>query len=133
MRSPRESCPHCKRPYLETTNEQRTRSRDYPGLEKEAVKDISEMNRSCTRIFVFLSAQEPYEWVSGDALRNVLNGGDGPRRARQLNEEFAIPLDRRMMKQEGGRRQAYYRISPEYLLAATRVAQEESFNQGQLI
>ena len=77
MKSPRQSCPHCKRPYLETDNEQRTREGNHPGLEKEAIKDIEEMNRSCTRIFEFLRSREPYDWVSGDDLRNVLNGGDG--------------------------------------------------------
>lgn len=126
MKSPRQSCPHCKRPYLETDNEQRTREGNHPGLEKEAIKDIEEMNRSCTRIFEFLRSREPYDWVSGDDLRNVLNGGDGPRRVRQLNEEFAIPIDRKMYKPEDGRRQAYYRISPGWFT-------KETFEQGQLV
>jgi len=126
MKSPRQSCPHCKRPYLETDNEQRTREGNYPGLEKEAIKDIEEMNRSCTRIFEFLRSREPYDWVSGDDLRNVLNGGDGPRRVRQLNEEFAIPIDRKMDKPEDGRRQAYYRISPKWFI-------KETFEQGQIV
>jgi len=126
LESPRHSCPTCKRPYLETSNEQRTRYEDHVGLEKQAVKDIEEMNRSCVRIFEYMKAQPVYDWVSGDELRNVLNGGDGPRRVRQLNEEFAIPIDRRMHKPEDGRRQAYYRITPSWFTA-------ESFEQGQLI
>jgi len=126
LESPRRSCPTCKRPYLETSNEDRTRYGDHVGLEKQAVKDIEEMNRSCVRIFEYLKARRVYDWVSGDELRNVLNGGDGPRRARQLNEEFAIPLDRMMRKPEDGRRQAYYRISPEWFTTQT-------FEQGQLI
>ncbi len=126
MRSPRMSCPHCKRPYLETDNQERARSGDYPGLEKEAVKDIEDMNRTCVRVFEYLKTREPYDWVSGDQLRDVLNGGDGPRRVRQLNEEFGIPIDRRMHKPEDGRRQAYYRITPNWFL-------EETFEQGQLV
>lgn len=126
LQSPRHSCPHCKRPYLETSNEERTRSKDHRGLEKQALKDVEEMNRSCVRIFEFMKSRTIYDWVSGDDLRNVLNGGDGPRRVRQLNEEFGIPIDRRMHKPEHGRRQAYYRISPDWFNA-------ESFEQGQLI
>ena len=57
MRSPRLSCAHCMRPYLQTDNEERARSGDDPGLEKEAVKEIEDMNRTCVRVFEYLKTR----------------------------------------------------------------------------
>jgi hypothetical protein len=50
-------------------------------------------------------------WVSRDRLSRELNGGDGARRARQLRDEFGVPIEVEMRKEKGMSRQAMYRIA----------------------
>ena len=49
-------------------------------------------------------------WVSRDRLSRELNGGDGARRARQLRDEYGIPIEVTMHASPNGTRQAYYRL-----------------------
>lgn len=106
-------CPTCQRPFKKLSNEQRARTgvARSTGVEHEAARSLSDLSNACRKVHDYLlQAKALGQWTSGDQLRAVLNGGDGPRRARQLRDEFAVPIETKMMKLPNQRRQAYYRI-----------------------
>ena len=112
-----ESCPTCKRPFKKLTNEQRARS-NHQGTEHQAAKSLGDLNQACSKVYDLLrsasSASFRDSWVSAQELRDLLDGGDGPRRARQLREEFAVPVESQMRTNHVGRKMAYYKIDESY-------------------
>ena len=52
-------------------------------------------------------------WVSRDELSEVVCGGDGARRARELRE-CGVPIEAKMMNVKGFPRQAWYRLDIDY-------------------
>ena len=133
LNDPGKCCPTCKRPWKKLTNTQRARSGDYPGQEKEAAKSLGNLAPTCKRIHEFLvsraeryPASHPEGWVSSQELRNHING-DGPRRARQLRDEYGVPVETRMETRDG-RTLAYYRISNPGYLSQVDVNVEEPYD-----
>ena len=112
-----EACPTCKRPFKKLNNDQRARSR-HQGLEHEAAKQLGDMNRSCETVYKCLkdasTASFRSPWVSATELRDLLEGGDGPRRARQLREEFGVPVESKMRVTPAGKKMAYYTIDASF-------------------
>lgn len=108
-------CHSCMRPFKKLKNEERARSNAGTGHEKQVARSLSDMTGACKTVYDFLlfKKNNPLmeDWVSSTKLRELLNGGDGPRRARQLRDEWAIPIEVKMNKQPGMNRQAYYRIT----------------------
>ena len=110
-------CPTCKRPFKKLTNEQRARTSSpaTTGHENVVAKSLGDMGPACMKIHELLM-EESYlplsgGWVSRDRLSQELNGGDGARRARQLRDEFGVPIEVKMGKEKGSSRQAMYRIA----------------------
>jgi hypothetical protein len=78
------------------------------------------MGKACNTIYELLLKAKRIGngWVSRDRLSRELNGGDGARRARQLRDEYGVPIEVKMVIDENGRRQAYYQIvGPAYFEA----------------
>jgi hypothetical protein len=110
-------CPTCKRPWKKLTNEQRARTSSpaATGHENVVAKSLGDMGPACKKVHDLLK-EESYlllsgGWVSRDRLSRELNGGDGARRARQLRDEFGVPIEVEMRKEKGMSRQAMYRIA----------------------
>ena len=112
-----DACPTCKRPFKKLTNEQRARTA-HQGTEHEAVKHLGDMTATCSKVYDLLreASTDSFRnsWVSAEELRNLLNGGDGPRRARQLREEFGVPVESKMRVRPDGKKMAYYNIAASY-------------------
>ena len=114
-------CPTCHRPFEHLKNEQKART-GQDGLEHEAAKSLEDVSGSCEKIYdllayhlhLYLTEDIGDGWVSGDQLRQALSGGDGPRRCRQLSEEYGVVIERKMDSKEGVRRQAYYRLGDDH-------------------
>jgi hypothetical protein len=115
-------CPTCKRPWKKLTNEQRARTNSpgATGHENVVAKSLGDMGPACKKVHELLKTHRTLAfegrglfdgWVSRDELSRELNGGDGARRARQLRDEFGIPIEVKMGKEKGMSRQAMYRIA----------------------
>ena len=102
-------CHSCMRPFKKLKNEERARSYAGTGHEKQVANKLPDMSRACKIVYDYLESYHG-SWISSTKLREILNGGDGPRRARQLRDEWAIPIEVKMQKEPGKNRQAYYRI-----------------------
>tara|TARA_R110002020_G_scaffold246713_3_gene460596 strand:+ start:1645 stop:2061 length:417 start_codon:yes stop_codon:yes gene_type:complete len=118
----KDKCPTCQRPYKQLTSSQRARSNAGTGHEKQVAKSLGDMSGACNAIHELLKFRRTTisgdGWVSRDRLSRELNGGDGARRARQLRDEYGIPIEVKMVANDNGRRQAYYRIvEPDYFKA----------------
>ena len=115
-----DKCPTCQRPYKKLANHERARSNVGTGHEQQVARSLGDMGKACQAIHeLLLKAQRIANgWVSRDRLSRELNGGDGARRARQLRDEYGVPIEVKMVVDESGRRQAYYRIAePAYFEA----------------
>jgi len=114
-------CPHCKRPYKKIKSSQRARSNIGTGHEKQVARSLGDMGPACEKIYQRLKSDYNLcmdgmgmfdGWVSRDSLNNELNGGDGARRARQLRDEFGLPVEIEMREADRLRpRQAWYRLA----------------------
>ena len=110
-------CPTCKRPWKKLTNEQRARTNSpgATGHENVVAKSLGDMGPACRKVHELVKFRSGTisgdGWVSRDRLSRELNGGDGARRARQLRDEFGIPIEVKMGKEKGMSRQAMYRIA----------------------
>lgn len=104
-----EACPTCLRPFKKLKDEQRARSGVGTGNEKIAAKQLKNTGTACDRIYEYLKIKG--DWASGNELRDALGGGDGPRRARQLRDEYAIPIEIKIEDRKGYRKQAWYRLA----------------------
>ena len=110
-------CPTCKRPWKKLTNEQRARTNSpgATGHENVVAKSLGDMGPACRKVHELLKFRSGTisgdGWVSRARLSRELNGGDGARRARQLRDEFGIPIEVKMGKEKGMSRQAMYRIA----------------------
>tara|TARA_Y100001938_G_scaffold142981_1_gene215054 strand:+ start:546 stop:896 length:351 start_codon:yes stop_codon:yes gene_type:complete len=109
-------CPTCQRGWEKLNNHQRIRTNveKASGMEFAAIKKLGDTTGSCRTVYEYLMEKD-HRWVSGDELRTLVNG-DGPRRARQLRDEYGVPVATKMMRPPGERRQAYYRIVDNGLL-----------------
>jgi len=114
-----EHCPTCLRPYKPLSASQRARRGDYPGREREAAEGATEAqySKSCRQVLDYLRFRWRSEqrglgdgWVSATHLRFILDGGDGPRRARQLRDEWGWPIEVEMRTNP---RQAWYRLTAD--------------------
>ena len=109
-------CDECKRPWVETRPEQRARRGDHPGVEHQAAAELGDPAEACKRVLIALrgachfEAGNPGGWVSAKTLRIVAGGGDGPRRARQLRDEYRWPIEVEMRTNP---RQARYRLTDD--------------------
>ena len=108
----REACPTCKRPFKQLASHERARAGDHPGVEREAARAFPSNGSACQAILDALVElpEYPGSWVSARQLRDVLGGGDGPRRARQLRDEYGWPVE--VEFRSGPPRQAWYRLDP---------------------
>ena len=111
-------CPTCKRPFKKLANHERARSNFGTGHENEVARSLGDMGNACKKVHGLLKCRKATiagdGWVSRDRLSRELNGGDGARRARQLRDEFGIPIEVKMETNENGARQAYYRIGEPF-------------------
>jgi hypothetical protein len=118
----KDKCPTCQRPFKQLTSSQRARSNAGTGHEKQVAKSLGDMSGACNAIYELLLESKRSNinegWVSRDRLSRELNGGDGARRARQLRDEYGVPIEVAMRVNPNGTRQAYYRIiGPAYFEA----------------
>tara|TARA_R110002020_G_scaffold128694_3_gene288396 strand:- start:3891 stop:4316 length:426 start_codon:yes stop_codon:yes gene_type:complete len=114
-------CPHCKRPYKKIESSQRARSNVGTGHEKQVARSLGDMGPACEKIYqrlkddrlLWLEGRGLFDgWVSRDSLNGELNGGDGARRARQLRDEFGLPIEIEMRDGDSFKsRQAWYRLA----------------------
>lgn len=106
-----ETCPHCQRPWKKLTKRQRARAGDWPGEERSAAEaaDEEELSNACAMVLAALKRAQHAgtDWVSAAELRAL--GFDGPRRARQLRDEWGWPIQVEMRTKP---KQAWYRIAP---------------------
>ena len=98
-----DKCPTCMRPYKKLTNEQRARSNVGTGHEKQVAKSLGDMGNACKKVHELLKFRSEtisgHGWVSRDRL------------SRELRDEFGVPIEIEMRKNENGTRQAYYRLA----------------------
>ena len=110
-------CPTCKRPWKKLTNEQRARTNSpgATGHENVVAKSLGDMGPACRKVHELLKFRSGTisgdGWVCRDRLSREHIGGDGARRARQLRDEFGVPIEVKMGKEKGMSRQAMYRIA----------------------
>ena len=101
-------CPTCKRPYKVLAPHERARAGAHPGVEREAAKLNKDPTGACAKVLATLEYARG-GWVSAHELRVVLGDGDGPRRARQLRDEYGYPIEVELRHQP--RREAWYRLT----------------------
>ena len=127
-----DKCPTCQRPYKKLANHERARSNAGTGHEQEVARSLGDMGKACNAIHELLKFRRTTisgdGWVSRDRLSRELNGGDGARRARQLRDEYGVPIEVKMVVDESGRRQAYYRIVEPQPKTLFQLAQEGAFD-----
>lgn len=111
-------CVTCKRPWKRLQPHERARTGDHPGVERDAADAATEreMSRACQVVLAELkrasAASAGWQgWVSAIQLRALLDGGDGPRRVRQLRDEWAWPIETKMSSTP--KRQAWYRLTAD--------------------
>jgi hypothetical protein len=127
-----DKCPTCQRPYKKLANHERARSNAGTGHEQQVARSLGDMGKACNAIHELLKFRRTTisgdGWVSRDRLSRELNGGDGARRARQLRDEYGVPIEVKMVQDENGRRQAYYRITEPQPKTLFQLAQEGAFD-----
>ena len=108
---PPDKCPTCLRPFHELDAHQRARGGSHPGVEAQAARLNEDPRGKCMAVLVALRMSSAsigsQGWVSAAHLRMVLDGGDGPRRARQLRDEYGFRIEVEMRSEP---RQAWYRL-----------------------
>ena len=97
---------------------ERARSGDHPGLEHEFAV-LTDTSKACNLIlstlqyawqhkYAFSAEDEGFQgWESAETLRALLQGGYGPRRARQLRDEYGYPIE---VERRSKPSQAWYRL-----------------------
>ena len=112
-------CPTCTRPYKQLDNSQRARRGNYPGSEHQAAKQLGNLGPALSKVYAYLQlkkdradelSDQEHAWVSSRKLRDVLDGGDGPRRARQLRDEYAVRMEIVTERRGDNPLMAYYRL-----------------------
>ena len=123
-------CPTCQRPYKKLANHERARSNAGTGHEQEVARSLGDMGKACQAIYELLlkSQRIANGWVSRDRLSRELAGGDGARRARQLRDEYGVPIEVTMRVNPNGTRQAFYRIVEPQPKTLFQLAQEGAFD-----
>ena len=125
-----DKCPTCQRPYKKLANHERARSNAGTGHEQQVARSLGDMGKACQAIYELLlkSQRIANGWVSRDRLSHELAGGDGARRARQLRDEYGVPIEVTMRVNPNGTRQAFYRIVEPQPKTLFQLAQEGAFD-----
>ena len=125
-------CPTCHRPF---TGKYRAQVGDsHNSTAHEAAKTLGDTTKLAKKVLEHLQGAQHirltkshrntfdvenpnyliYEgWISRDQLSEIVGGGDGARRARELRE-CGVPIESKMMDVKGFPRQAWYRLDIDY-------------------